>query len=44
VKGVPRRPGLLPLATIKGPKYPLGRLSADLAPAVKLLLETGFLK
>jgi iron(III) transport system substrate-binding protein len=44
VKGVPRRPGLPALTTIKGPKYNLGRLSADLAPAVRLLLEVGFIK
>jgi iron(III) transport system substrate-binding protein len=44
IKGVPRRPGLPPLASIKGPKYPLGRLAVDLAPAVRLLLEEGFIK
>ena len=44
VKGVPRRPGLRPLESIKGPKYNLGRLAADLAPAVRLLLEEGFIK
>jgi iron(III) transport system substrate-binding protein len=44
VKGVPRRPGLRPLSSIKGPKYNLGRLSADLAPAVRMLLEEGFIK
>lgn len=44
VKGVPRRPGLRPLTSIKGPKYNLGRLSADLAPAVRLLLEEGYIK
>ena len=44
VKGVPRRPGLPALTAIKGPKYTLGRLSADLAPAVRLLLEEGFIK
>lgn len=44
VKGVPRRPGLPPLQSIKGPKYNLGRLSADLAPAVRLLLEEGYIK
>jgi len=44
IKGVPRRPGLPPLASIKGPTYNLGRLSADIAPAVRLLLETGYLK
>jgi iron(III) transport system substrate-binding protein len=41
VKGVPRRPGLRALT---GPKYNLGRLSADLTPAVRLLLELGFIK
>ncbi|HEY5873558.1 MAG TPA: iron ABC transporter substrate-binding protein [Gaiellaceae bacterium] len=44
VNGVPRRPGLPALSSIKGPKYILGRLSADLAPAVRLLLEEGYLK
>jgi iron(III) transport system substrate-binding protein len=44
VKGVPRRPGLRPLTAIKGPKYNLGRLSADLGPAVRLLLEEGFIR
>jgi iron(III) transport system substrate-binding protein len=44
VKGVPRRPGLRPLTSIKGPKYNLGRLSADLAPAVRLLLEEGYIR
>ena len=44
VKGVPRRPGLPALTAIKGPKYTLGRLSVDLAPAVRLLLEEGFIK
>jgi iron(III) transport system substrate-binding protein len=44
IRGVPRRPGLPALQTIEGPKYQLGRLSADLAPAVRLLLETGFIK
>ena len=44
VKGVPRRPGLPPLESIKGPKYNLGRLAADLAPAVRMLLEEGFIK
>ena len=44
VKGVPRRPGLPALSSIKGPKYTLGRLSADLAPAVQLMLEEGFIK
>jgi len=44
VKGVPRRPGLPPLDSVKGPKYNLGRLSADIAPAVKMLLEEGFIR
>jgi iron(III) transport system substrate-binding protein len=44
VKGVPRRPGLPALASIKGPKYTLGRLSADLAPAVRMLIEEDFIK
>lgn len=44
VKGVPRRPGLRPLSSIKGPKYNLGRLSSDLAPAVRLLLDEGYIK
>jgi iron(III) transport system substrate-binding protein len=44
IAGVPRRPGLRALSTIKGPKYNLGRLSADITPAVRLLLEVGFVK
>lgn len=44
VKGVPRRPGLPALSSVKGPKYPLGRLAADITPAVRLLLEEGFIK
>jgi iron(III) transport system substrate-binding protein len=44
VKGVPRRPGLRPLASIEGPKYNLGRLAADLTPAVRLLLQEGYIK
>ena len=44
VEGVPRRPGLRPLSSIRGPKYNLGRLAADLAPAVRMLLEEGFIK
>jgi iron(III) transport system substrate-binding protein len=44
VKGVPRRPGLRPLSSIKGPTYNLGRLSTDLTPAVRMLLEEGFIK
>lgn len=44
IKGVPRRPGLPPLSSIKGPRYPLGRLAVDLQPAVRLLLEEGFIR
>lgn len=44
IKGVAPRPGLRPLNSIKGPKYNLGRLSADLGPAVRLLLEEGYIK
>lgn len=44
VKGVPRRPGLPALNTIEGPRYNLGRLSVDLAPAVRMLLDEGFIK
>jgi iron(III) transport system substrate-binding protein len=44
IKGVPRRPGLPALANVKGPTYNLGRLSADITPAVRLLLEVGYLK
>jgi iron(III) transport system substrate-binding protein len=44
VKGVPRRPGLPALSEIKGPRYSLGRLAADITPAVRLLLELGLLK
>jgi iron(III) transport system substrate-binding protein len=44
VKGVAPRPGLRPLAEVKGPKYNLGRLAADLQPAVRLLLELGYVK
>jgi len=44
VKGVPRRPGLPALTAIKGPKYNLGRLSADIAPAVRMLIEEGFIR
>jgi iron(III) transport system substrate-binding protein len=44
VKGVPRRPGLRPLSSIRGPKYNLGRLAADLAPAVRLLIEEGYIR
>jgi iron(III) transport system substrate-binding protein len=44
IKGVPRRPGLPALSKIKGPTYPLGRLATDIGPAVRLLLEEGFIK
>ena len=44
VKGVQPRPGLRPLAAVKGPKYRLGRLSADITPAVRLLLEGGYIR
>jgi len=44
VKGVPRRPGLPALSAIKGPKYNLGRLSSDIAPAVRLLIEEDFIR
>jgi iron(III) transport system substrate-binding protein len=44
LKGVLPRPGIRPLREIQPPKYPLGRLSADLPQAVKLLLETGYIK
>jgi len=44
IKGVARRPGLPALTKIKGPQYNLGRLSTDLAPAVRLLLELGYIK
>lgn len=44
VKGVARRPGLRPLSSIKGPKYSLGRLSSDLAPAVRMLIEEGYIR
>lgn len=44
IKGVLPRPGLPSLSEIKGPKYNLGRLSADLEPAVRLLLEVGYIK
>jgi iron(III) transport system substrate-binding protein len=44
IKGVSPRPGLRPLKSIEGPKYNLGRLSADLQPAIRLLLETGYIK
>lgn len=44
IKGVPRRPGLPALSKLRGPKYSLGRLAADLPDAVKLLLEVGYIK
>lgn len=44
IKGVSPRPGLPALAELKGPKYSLGRLAADLQPAVRLLLEVGYIK
>ena len=44
IKGVAPRPGLPKLSEIKGPKYSLGRLAADLPKAVRLLIETGFVK
>jgi iron(III) transport system substrate-binding protein len=44
VKGVARRPGLPALKDIKGPRYNLGRLSTDLTPAVRLLVEEGFIR
>lgn len=44
IKGVLPRPGLPPLRELEGPKYPLGRLSADLPAAVNLLLEVGYIR
>ena len=44
IKGVQPRPGLPALKAIKGPKYNLGRLSADLQGAVRLLLELGYIR
>ena len=44
VKGVSPRPGLPALRELKGPKYALGKLSADLPAAIRLLLDTGYLK
>jgi iron(III) transport system substrate-binding protein len=44
IKGVAPRPGLPALKGLKGPKYNLGRLAADLPVAVRLLLEVGFIK
>jgi iron(III) transport system substrate-binding protein len=43
IKGVSPRPGLPALSSIEGPTYKLGRLSADITPAVRLLLEVGYL-
>jgi iron(III) transport system substrate-binding protein len=44
IRSIPPRPGLRPLREIKGPTYNLGRLAADLQPAVRLLLELGYIK
>ena len=44
IKGVAPRPGLPALKSIKGPKYTLGRLSADLQGAIRLLLELGYIR
>lgn len=44
IKGVQPRPGLPPLREIRGPRYNLGRLAADLPAAVRLLLEEGYLR
>jgi iron(III) transport system substrate-binding protein len=44
IKGVARRPGLPALARIRGPKYSLGRLAADLQPAIRLLIAEGFIR
>jgi iron(III) transport system substrate-binding protein len=44
VKGVSPRPGLRPLRDLKGPKYNLGRLAADLQPAIRLLLDLDYIK
>ena len=44
IKGISPRPGLPALKELKGPKYSLGRLAVDLQPAVRLLLEVGYLK
>ena len=44
IKGVAARPGLPTLKDLKGPKYNLGRLAADLQPAIRLLLEVGLIK
>lgn len=44
VKGVSPRPGLPSLREVEGPEYPLGRLAADLLPAVRLLIEVGYIK
>jgi iron(III) transport system substrate-binding protein len=44
IEGVARRPGLPALARIRGPKYSLGRLAADLQPAIRLLIAEGFIR
>jgi iron(III) transport system substrate-binding protein len=44
IKGVARRAGLPALARIRGPKYSLGRLAADLQPAIRLLIAEGFIR
>ena len=44
IKGVSPRPGLPALKELEGPKYNLGRLAADLQPAVRLLLDVGYIK
>jgi iron(III) transport system substrate-binding protein len=44
IKGVAPRPGLPALRALQGPKYNLGRLAADLQPAIRLLLETGYIR
>jgi iron(III) transport system substrate-binding protein len=44
IRGVAPRPGLPALKGLKGPKYNLGRLAADLPDAVRLLLGVGFIK
>jgi len=44
INGISPRPGLPALKSLSGPKYSLGRLAVDLQPAVRLLLEVGYLK
>ena len=44
VNGVPPRPGLRALSSIKGPKYNLGQPLGRLAPAVRLLLEESYIR